>query len=134
MLIRWGAPEVTPTDLDEPFVARVVRTFEDGLHPFELVTDPAGLDLAPLERGKPGRCRLKLFRPREGKERLCAFFYKRSNLPWSRDRFSYGGVEFVPSHVTQAEVQRWIGWLASGLDPEKKPERLRRSFLYDIPD
>jgi len=36
--------------------------------------------------------------------------------------------------LTQAEVQRWIGWLASGLDPEKKPERLRRSFLYDIPD
>ena len=65
-------------------------------------------------------------RAREGKERFCAFFYKRSNLPWSRDRFSYGGVEFLPGRVTQAEVQSWVRWLTSGLDPEQRPERLRR--------
>jgi len=104
--------------------------------PLTLDVDRAGIEISPAgaEETSHRRSRLKLFRAREGKERFCAFFYKRSNLPWSRDRFSYGGVEFVPSHVTQAEVQRWIGWLASGLDPEKKPERLRRSFLYDIPD
>jgi hypothetical protein len=134
VLIRWGAPEVTPTDLDEPFVARVVRTFEDGLQPFELVTDPSGLELAPLERGKPGRCRLKLFRPREGKERLCAFYYKRSNLAWSRDRFSYGGVEFRPEQATDEDLQSWRSWLLSGFDPERRPLRWRRAFLFDVPE
>ncbi|HZV90607.1 MAG TPA: hypothetical protein VFF34_01230 [Candidatus Nitrosocosmicus sp.] len=134
MLIRWGAPEVTPADLDEPFVARVVRTFEDGLQPFELVTDPAGLEFAPLEQGKPGRCRLKLFRPREGKERLCAFFYKRSNLAWSRDRFSYGGVEFRPEQATDEDLQSWRSWLLSGFDPERRPLRWRRAFLFDVPE
>src|SRR6185436_18316077 len=52
VLIRRGAPEVTLADLDAmPFVARVVRTFEDGLEPFELEIGPAGLEFAPLEQG-----------------------------------------------------------------------------------
>ena len=99
-------------------------------------TDRTGLELSPAgdDAISPRRCRLKVFRAREGKERFCAFFYKRSNLPWSRDRFSYGGVEFLPGRVTQAEVREWLRWLTSGLDPEQNPERLRRSFLYDIPD
>ena len=135
MLIRRGAPEVTLADLDAmPFVARVVRTFEDGLEPFELEIGPAGLELAPLEQGKPGRCRLKLFRPREGKERLCAFFYKRSNLAWSRDRFSYGGVEFRPEQATDEDLQSWRSWLLSGFDPERRPLRWRRAFLFDVPE
>lgn len=98
---------------------------------FEL--SPAGVKTGAAEIA-PRRCRLKVFRAREGKDRFCAFFYKRSNLPWSRDRFSYGGVEFLPGRITQSEVQGWVRWLTSGLDPEQKPERLRRSFLYDIPD
>ncbi|HET9940241.1 MAG TPA: hypothetical protein VFR25_04005 [Candidatus Eisenbacteria bacterium] len=133
MLIRWGAPEVTPTDLD-PTMMRVVHAFEDGLEPFELEIGPGSLDIAPLERGKPRRCRLKLFRPREGKERLCAFFYKRSNLAWSRDRFSYGGVEFRPEQATDEDVASWRAWLLSGFDPERRPPGWRRAFLFDIPE
>lgn len=104
--------------------------------PLTLEVERAGIEVSPAGSDETSnrRSRLKLFRAREGKERFCAFFYKRSNLPWSRDRFSYGGVEFVPGRVNQAEVEGWIRWLSSGLDPLQRPERLRRSFLYDIPD
>lgn len=80
------------------------------------------------------RCRLKVFRPREGGRRLCAFFYKRSNLAWSHDRFSYGAVEFQPERLTAAEAESWLAWLEVGFDPEERPERLRRAFLFSIPD
>ncbi len=77
---------------------------------------------------------MKLFRPRAGKERICAFFYKQSNVAWSRDRFSYGGIEFLPDEVTEADARSWASWLTSGLDPGLRPNRLRRAFLYDIPE
>ena len=120
----------------EPELEGIVGWLHGAPEPMEIDPDRAGLELAPAgrEEDAPRRCRLKLFRARAGKDRFCAFFYKRSNLPWSRDRFSYGGVEFVPARVTRADVEGWARWLASGLNPEQKPERLRRSFLYDIPD
>ncbi|HET9252482.1 MAG TPA: hypothetical protein VFP58_10245 [Candidatus Eisenbacteria bacterium] len=117
----------------------IVQWLDVTPEPVRIEADRAGLEVSPGGEGgeaaaAPRRCRLKVFRAREGKDRFCAFFYKRSNLPWSRDRFSYGGVEFLPGRVTQSEVQSWVRWLTSGLDPEQRPERLRRSFLYDIPD
>jgi hypothetical protein len=102
---------------------------------FEILPEASGVDVAARgPEGSPGRCRLKLFRPREGHERLSVFFYKRSNLAWSRDRFSYGAVEFRPEQLTRDEVAAWLEWLVSGFDPTAKPERLRRAFLYDVPD
>jgi hypothetical protein len=114
----------------------VLAAFRAAETRFEIATDSEGLELIPIERvrGVPNRCRVKLFRPRAEKDRLCAFFYKRSNLAWSRDRFSYGGVEFLPGEVGKLETAAWIDWLASGFDPERRPARLKRAFLYDIPD
>ena len=119
-----------------PALRRLVDAAEASADAFHVDPDSASLELAPASSagGSPGRCRLKLFQPREGKERLCAFFYKRSNLAWSRDRYSYGGVEFRPDHLTEADAQSWLGWLASGFDPDRRPSRLRRAFLYDIPE
>ena len=117
-----------------PFLARVIDAFESCPEPFQVEPRPEGLELAPLENGEPGRCRMKLFTPREGKERLCAFFYKRSNLAWSRDRFSYGGVEFRPEQATDDDVASWRAWLLSGLDPERRPPRWKRAFLFDVPE
>lgn len=124
----------------DPELEPIVEWLQDAAEPVRVEPDRAGLELSPggnepgADEATSRRCRLKVFRAREGKERFCAFFYKRSNLPWSRDRFSYGGVEFLPGRVTRSEVQGWIRWLTSGLDPAQRPERLRRSFLYDIPD
>ncbi len=118
-----------------PGLAPLIEPFETGAEPFELLIASTGLELATLgPDGTPGRCRMKLFRPREGKERLCAFFYERSNLDWSRDRFSYGAVEFRVDQVTEADARSWLAWLVSGFDPAARPKRLRRAFLYDIPE
>ena len=104
--------------------------------PFDLEERPAILEVVPrnLVRDAENRCRMKLFRPREDRDRLCAFFYKRSNLSWSRDRFSYGAVEFLPEDVTSQDFATWLAWLREGFDPERRPARLRRAFLYTIPD
>jgi hypothetical protein len=119
-----------------PGLLPVLEEIESASESFEVAAGSEGLDLAPagLRSESANRCRMKLFRPRVGKERLCAFFYKRSNLAWSQDRFSYGGVEFLPGEIARAGVRPWIEWLASGFDPVRRPERLRRAFLYDIPD
>ena len=77
---------------------------------------------------------MKIFRPRENKDRLCAFFYKRSNLSWSRDRFSYGAVEFLPERLSADVVEGWLSWLRDGFDPARRPPHLKRAFLYTIPD
>ena len=90
---------------------------------------PAGAEAAPT-----ARCRMKVFRPREDRDRLCAFFYKRSNLAWSRDRFSYGAIEFRPETMSREDPTVWLAWLRDGFDPEGRPARLRRAFLYTIPD
>jgi hypothetical protein len=116
-------------------VMDVVREAEESY-----AIDPlaGGLEFAPADTPSfvsgQTRCRMKLFRPREEKERLCAFFFKKSNIQGSRDRFSYGAVEFLPEKLTPEEVRLWLRWLTSGLDPELRPTNLKRAFLYTIPE
>jgi hypothetical protein len=119
-----------------PALALIVEVFDSARQWYEVADGLAGLEIAPIEpvRGGPNRCRLKLFQPRASGERLCAFFYKRSNLAWSRDRFSYGGVEFRPDQLTETDVRGWLAWLNSGFHPELRPDRLRRALMYDVPD
>jgi hypothetical protein len=132
----FASPKIAWELERSPALARVLEVFESAIEQFEIEEGSAGLDVIPVDPSAlaPSRCRLKLFTPREGKERLCAFFYKRSNLAWSLDRFSYGGVEFRQDQLTEVAVRSWLAWLRSGFDPERKPERLRRAFLYDIPE
>ena len=140
MLINRGDPDVAAKLRAEigrqPAFARLVEAADSASEPFQVDLESTGIQFAPADPagGTLARCRLKLFQPREGKERLCAFFYKRSNLAWSRDRYSYGGVEFRPEQLTEADARSWLDWLTSGFDPESRPARLRRAFLYDIPD
>ena len=119
-----------------PSFTRFVDFLHSASDPFAINPNAGGLEIVPLNEVKqaPNRCRMKLFKPREAKERLCAFFFKRSNFEWSRDRFSYGAVEFRPEQLTEEDIRAWIGWLVSGLDPERRPEHLRRAFLYTIPE
>ena len=119
-----------------PGFGPVLDEFRAAAARFGIATELEGLELIPLDtaRGAPNRCRVKLFRPRAEKERLCAFFYKKSNLAWSRDRFSYGGVEFRPGELPEGAVRSWIDWLVAGFDPGRRPDRLKRAFLYDIPE
>ncbi len=119
-----------------PVFEQVVHAVREAPEPFAIDPRAGGLEFAALHvaTATPGRCRMKLFRPREEKERLCAFFFKKSNIAGSRDRFSYGAVEFLPERLTAEEVRTWVAWLASGLDPELRPLKLKRAFLYTIPE
>jgi len=132
----FASPKIARELERSPALARVLEIFESATERFGIEESSAGLDVIPVDATAlaSSRCRLKVFRPREGKERLCAFFYKRSNLAWNRDRFSYGGVESRPEQLTEVAVLSWLTWLCSGFDPERTPERLRRAFLYDIPE
>lgn len=75
------------------------------------------------------RCLLKLYVTEEGK--LGAFFFKRSLLPYSRNRYSYGHVVCIPD---DADLDRWLAYLASGLHPDMRPPRLRRAATDTVPD
>jgi hypothetical protein len=111
-----------------PGFVPVLREIRDAAEAYAIDPLPEGIEIAA------GRCRMKLFRPREEKERLCAFFFKKSNIAGSRDRFSYGAVEFLPERLAAEEVRTWLQWLSSGLDPTRRPANLKRAFLYTIPE
>jgi hypothetical protein len=119
-----------------PFIAAVIGAAAGHPEAFAVDLSASGFEIAPLNqvKGARNRCRLKLFRPREEKERVCAFFYKRSNLSFSRDRYSYGAVEFLPGQIPADEIRGWLAWLQSGFDPEQRPSRLKRGLSYTIPE
>jgi len=119
-----------------PSLAAVVDVVQSRPESYAIDAGAAGLEIVPLNQIKsaPNRCRLKLFKPVEERERLCAFFYKRSNLVWSRDRFSYGAVEWSPGEIAPEEILGWLAWLSSGFDPDRRPTGLRRAFRYTIPE
>lgn len=119
-----------------PVFQHVVDAVRDAAEPFAIDSLAGGLEFAALHvaTSAPGRCRMKLFRPREEKDRLCAFFFKKSNIAGSRDRFSYGAVEFLPEQLRAEEIRTWIAWLSTGLDPSSRPGNLKRAFLYTIPE
>ncbi len=103
--------------------------------PFEVDAAAAGVELRPRAaagRAALDRARLKIFSPRPGHTLI--FFYKKSLVPYSRDRYSYGGIELKTPQVNEAEVAEWLAFLASGFHPEKRPTQLRRAFPYEIPD
>lgn len=85
-----------------------------------------------LPNGLPNRARLKLFAPKPG--HTLAFFYKRSQVPYSRDRYSYGGIDLRDRAVDRGEIDQWIEFVRSGFHPDRRPLNLRRAFPYEIPE
>jgi hypothetical protein len=62
------------------------------------------------------------------------FFFKKSLVPYSRDRYSYGGQDLRAPSVEAQEIAAWLAFLTSGFHPDKRPENLRRAFPYEIPE
>jgi hypothetical protein len=100
---------------------------------FEFDPEASGLDFSCANevRGIRNRARVKCWSPRP--DRLLVWFYKRSALPWSRDRYSYGGALVEPGRLTEAEIDAWISYQVSGFHPEVRPSGLRRAFPFDLP-
>lgn len=103
--------------------------------PFEIEAGGAGLEIvarAPLPSGLPNRARMKIFSPKPG--HTLVFFFKRSQVPFSRDRYSYGGQDLRGASAEPQEIAAWLDFLASGFHPDKRPANLRRAFPYEIPE
>ena len=80
------------------------------------------------------RPRLRVFG--EGADRIVAFFYKPSRLDFSHDRFSYGALFLYPSDPESASAafRDGLRWLRDGLTPAGRPEGLKRSLSFTVPD
>jgi|GEM_PF-683401 len=121
----------------------VGRPFLDAIErddrPFDLLPDGLhGFEFQPRTNidGRPNRAILKLFEIEDGPmEGLSAvFFYKKSRVPFSRDRFSYGVCVITSRDHDAKEIQEWLDYAAGGFDPESPPHGLRKAFTFNIPD
>ena len=118
-----------------PIAGAVAIAAEGSADPFEIETTGAGLEVlarAPLPNGIPNRARMKIFSPKSS--HTLVFFFKKSLVPYSRDRYSYGGLDLRAASVEPQEVAAWLAFLTSGFHPDKRPELLRRAFPYEIPE
>ena len=118
-----------------PIAGAVAAAAEASAHPFEIETGGAGLEIvarAPLANGIPNRARMKIFSPKPG--HTLVFFFKKSLVPFSRDRYSYGGLDLRDPAVEPREVAAWLDFLTSGFHPDTRPGKLRRAFPYEIPE
>ena len=109
-------------------------------HPdgFAFRLDAPGYELAALHpvEGRPNRSIVKIFAVPDGpmKGQTAVFFFKRSQIPFSLDRFSYG-VCLLPAVSPPAEdLDGWLAFASSGFRPDAVPHRLRRAFTFTIPD
>src|SRR5689334_16783119 len=139
MLLNRADPEIGAklgSEIAKSSLAEAVcAALEVAPEPFEIDRDAAGLEAracSVLPTGVPNRARLKVFSPRSG--HTLVFFYKKSLVPYSRDRYSYGGIDLKDGDVAPQEVAQWVEFVTSGFHPDKRPEKLRRAFPYEIPD
>ena len=118
-----------------PIAGAVIAAAKAASDPFEVETDGVGLEIiarAQLASGIPNRARMKIFSRQAG--HTLVFFYKKSLVPYSRDRYSYGGLDLRASSVEPQEINAWLDFLTSGFHPDRRPEKLRRAFPYEIPE
>ena len=129
------AEKLSAEAVANPLAGAVAAAVEASADPFEIETIGAGLQVvarAPLPNGVPNRARMKIFSPKPG--HTLVFFFKKSLVPYSRDRYSYGGLDLRASSVEPQEITAWLDFLTSGFHPDKRPENLRRAFPYEIPE
>ena len=105
--------------------------------PFSMQVESPGIEFQALSPvgTHPNRAVLKVFCIDEGplEGRTAVFFYKKSRIPWSRDRHSYGVCLVAPSGPTPGEVEEWIDFATTGFHPEHRPSRLRQAFTFTVP-
>lgn len=139
MFVNRAQPQIEEKIRAESEANRVVRAVSAAVEvspePFEVCLEGAGFEVrasAFLPSGLPNRARMKIFSPKPG--HTLVFFYKKSLVPYSRDRYSYGGIDLKTPEVHTAEIAEWLAFLSSGFHPDKRPTNLRRAFPYEIPE
>lgn len=132
---RTQADDKVNAAAGDAIASAVIAALEAAPELFELETGGAGLEVAaraPLANGLPNRARMKIFSPKAG--HTLVFFFKKSQVPYSRDRYSYGGQDLRGSALEAQDLAEWIAFLTSGFHPDKRPQNLRRAFPYEIPE
>ena len=139
MIVNGSNPEVQTKLQREVSESAVTRSVSEAIdlsaQHFEIIPETTGLEARaadPLPSGLPNRARIKIFSPRPG--HTLVFFYKRSLVPYSRDRYSYGGIDLKKRELNASEIAEWLAFVSSGFHPEKRPAQLQRAFPYDIPE
>ena len=139
MIANRDNPEVQAKMQREVFGSAVTRSVCDAIdhstQHFEIVTETTGFEARATDQlpsGLPNRARIKVFSPRPG--HTLVFFFKKSLVPYSRDRYSYGGIDLKEGELDPSEIAEWLTFVSSGFHPEKRPSQLRRAFPYEIPD
>jgi hypothetical protein len=116
-------------------IGGILAAVEVSPDPFAVEFPASGPEIhacAPVGNNSSNRARMKVVSPRAG--RTLVFFFKTSQVPYSRDRYSYGGVELKTPHIEEEDLCEWLTFLSSGFHPEKRPARWRRAFPYEIPE
>jgi hypothetical protein len=133
MIVNRTNPEVQAKMQMEVFQSVVSKSvceaIEQSAENFEVVTETTGFEARATDQlpsGLPNRARIKIFSPRPG--HTLVFFYKKSLVPYSRDRYSYGGVDLKDGELNSVDIAEWLAFVSSGFHPEKRPSNLRRAF------
>jgi hypothetical protein len=134
----WAQETLLRVRDEMPDIAPVLAEVERTGDPFSLVENGGGLELAahkPVEN-RQNRARLKFFTVPDGsmQGRKAVFFYKRSQIPFSRDRLSYGVCMIPSTGPSPQEIEEWLFFASTGFDPAARPESLRQAFAFTVPD
>jgi hypothetical protein len=139
MIINRDQPEVVEKIRHESdaqaLIGALVKAADAAPDAFEIDASATGFDLracCSLPSGLANRARLKIVAIRPG--RTLIFFYKRSLVPHSRDRYSYGGIDLRTPEVDTSEIAEWLAFASSGFHPDRRPAGLRRAIPFEIPD
>jgi hypothetical protein len=119
-----------------PILARLFEKMEQegavGARPCE-----HGVELRFLNkiRQTPNRAYLRIYFPTPSK---CVLFYhKKSSVPFSHERFSYGGIVVDVRSLLRFDLQdvdEWVQFLKGGLNPAQRPKSIKKSIPYTIPE
>ena len=117
-----------------PFFGRILELAAASPLSVRLEPEASHLELAGTSpvSGRANRGLMKVFPIAPG--RFAAFFYKRSQVPFSRDRFAYGAVIAEEKRFKAENAEPWFKWLDSGFHPELVPPNLKRAFAFTVPD
>jgi hypothetical protein len=121
-----------------PAAAAVLDALAGHPDPFSFRTEMDGMEFAaerPVD-ARPNRAVLKVFSVGDGpmSGRTAVFFYKRSQVPWSRDRYSYGVAILSPDGADPREIAGWLDYASTGFDPDAKPVHIRQAVTFNVPD
>jgi hypothetical protein len=124
---------MSPDD-DSPALALLRERLQAQEGSFRVVAAATGLELLPEPPpdGPRNRARGRVWHPDDRQLAIC--FYKPSQIPGSRTRYAYGVCRMPRATPDAAVLDSWLGYLASGLDPRQRPDRMLQAVPFEVPE